>query len=369
MRVSEQGFCLFLAENLETRGMGSDAAMLIQTALSRVFTLAAALISLAIVWSAPAAADPEGRLTRIHWVESCKAIRDDLLKRKANGLVDLDANGNFQWYEVMAYQHCGRVRRLLTAARDAGIADQIEFWDGTETVSDLILRELPPGKEVDLPILRIVFPENVFFDTASFQPRPEVWPVLQVIADSINKEPDHIALFVAGHSDFRGARDYNEALSRRRARTGLASIKVLGVDRGETYTVAFGEDLPINASLSVADIGVNRRLEFLIAPVAEVAIQYIRKQKPILPCIGNEDREIGYCPDLERPTVTEIPIEKIDTAGSVEGRETVYTENPGTVVDDDQGEKVVVQDAQGKKQVVVLEVERHKVIIYGADDY
>lgn len=325
------------------------------------------MLAVSLWISLPAHSQTSGQLSRVYWIDSCNSLRDDLIRRRANGDVDLDANGNFAWYELMAYQHCGRVRKLLMAAEEAGIYDKIEFWQGTEVVSDLIVEALPPGKQVDLPLLRIVFPENVFFDTNSFETRAEVWPVLSVIADSMISEPQHIALFVAGHSDFRGPRAFNEALSRRRARAGLAAIKVLGVSRGETYTVAFGEDLPINPSLNLEDIGVNRRLEFLVAPVAEVAIEYILRQQPSLPCIGNEDREIGYCPDLERPVRADIAIEQVNVGTANEN--TVVNDGGGgkKKVDTGNADRVVVRDKSGERVVVMLPVEERVVVVYGAD--
>ncbi|MFN7054759.1 MAG: OmpA family protein [Hyphomonas sp.] len=271
------------------------------------------------------------------------------------------------------------MRRLLQAAAEAGIQDKIEFWQGTETISHEVLRSLPQGKSLSLPILRIVFPENVFFDTDRYQPRAEVWPVLSVIADSMMREPDHIALFVAGHADYRGSRQYNEALSRRRARSGLASVTSLGVERGEMYTVAFGEDLPINPSLDVNEIGVNRRLEFLISPVAEVAIEWISRQSPELPCIGQNDRELGNCPDIDRPTRTVVRAERISTNVVLPGDGVVLPVSPDrTRVDTSpdrasaqiqRDEEVVIIDRAGEIVVVRLPVEEIVVVDYGRDRY
>ncbi|WP_409916583.1 OmpA family protein [Hyphomonas sp.] len=338
--------------------------------------LTAVFVSLA---TPPAQADPSGGLERVYFLENCNAIRNDLFQRRASGQADLDEQGNFEWYEIMPFQHCGRVRRLLQAAAEAGIQDKIEFWQGTETISHEVLRSLPQGKSLSLPILRIVFPENVFFDTDRYQPRAEVWPVLSVIADSMMREPDHIALFVAGHADYRGSRQYNEALSRRRARSGLASVTSLGVERGEMYTVAFGEDLPINPSLDVNEIGVNRRLEFLISPVAEVAIEWISRQSPELPCIGQNDRELGNCPDIDRPTRTVVRAERISTNVVLPGDGVVLPVSPDrTRVDTSpdrasaqiqRDEEVVIIDRAGEIVVVRLPVEEIVVVDYGRDRY
>ena len=73
------------------------------------------------------------------------------------------------------------------------------------------------GFTSDMPILRIVFPERVFFDTDKWNLRPEAAPILESIALSLRKQVRKVALFVAGHTDSRGSEKYNLDLSIRRA--------------------------------------------------------------------------------------------------------------------------------------------------------
>jgi len=100
-------------------------------------------------------------------------------------------------------QRKNRLERLSAAALKA-----------SPTFYEYVVRQRDvPNLPGDTPVLRVVFNERIFFDTALSDIRPEANAVLDVIAESLRKEPSDVALFVAGHTDSRGSDAYNIDLS------------------------------------------------------------------------------------------------------------------------------------------------------------
>jgi outer membrane protein OmpA-like peptidoglycan-associated protein/peptidoglycan hydrolase-like protein with peptidoglycan-binding domain len=74
-----------------------------------------------------------------------------------------------------------------------------------------------PGQAADEPVLRVVFEERVFFDTALSNIRRDAESVLEVVAEALRNDPSDAVLFIAGHADSRGGDQYNLDLSIKRA--------------------------------------------------------------------------------------------------------------------------------------------------------
>lgn len=67
---------------------------------------------------------------------------------------------------------------------------------------------------------------------------------------------------IEGHTDLRGARDYNLDLSERRARAVADYLANLGVDRGRLEVHGYGSDRPIDGRSAAAE--ENRRVEAVL---------------------------------------------------------------------------------------------------------
>jgi hypothetical protein len=102
--------------------------------------------------------------------------------------------------ETVELEHSDRKLRLSRAAQQLAVRPPPMF---TETVIDRSL--LPDTFKVDVPVLRVVFSDSSFFDTASDALRPEAYRLLEVIAASLRGEAPDVAVFVAGHADDRGS--------------------------------------------------------------------------------------------------------------------------------------------------------------------
>ena len=155
------------------------------------------------------------------------------------------------------------------------------------------------GLPTDIPVLRVVFEERVFFDTAQWNIRSDANPVLDIVAETMRKEAEGTALFVAGHTDSRGSDDYNLDLSVRRASSVAEELARRGTGATSLWKVGFGKAIPLRPNDTPEDMAVNRRVEFVIASRRDAAAYWLSKQGNFLCAEGN-----GPMPEFCKPAVT-----------------------------------------------------------------
>jgi outer membrane protein OmpA-like peptidoglycan-associated protein len=125
-------------------------------------------------------------------------------------------------------------------------------------LKDLGARATDTEVDIDLP-------GDVLFDFDKASLRPEALPVLQNVVTVIQGYPAY-AVMISGHTDSKGGKAYNQALSERRAVTVKTWLVSHGVANAAT-TQGFGGDRPIapNARPDGSDDPVgrqkNRRVE------------------------------------------------------------------------------------------------------------
>lgn len=179
--------------------------------------------------------------------------------------------GISDWWEFVRQEHMDRRQRLARLAAQEGIEPPQLY--------DACIRDVDVGGQViDLPLLRVVFSDRVFFDTAKAELRPEGGPLLQIVSESLRREPPDVILFVAGHTDARGSEEYNNNLSVRRADAVARQIVASGIGASQVWRVGFGEAMPIASNANETGRGVNRRVEFLIAATPDAIVRWIRSQ-------------------------------------------------------------------------------------------
>lgn len=113
--------------------------------------------------------------------------------------------------------------------------------------------------------LILIMPGDVTFATDSAQISPRFGPVLNDVADVLMTYPATY-VDVIGHADSRGAADYNQRLSERRASSVAAELIGRGVMRDRLYVAGMGETQPIASNDTDAGRAANRRVEIKIAP-------------------------------------------------------------------------------------------------------
>ncbi len=112
-------------------------------------------------------------------------------------------------------------------------------------------------------ILRATFKGEAFFDLNSTTLKPGGYAELERVARILNKYPQ-TTVEIGGHTDIRGAAEYNQTLSLKRAESVKNALIQNGVALGRMETVGYGESRPISS-----DHAMNRRVEIIIAPIRQ----------------------------------------------------------------------------------------------------
>ena len=107
--------------------------------------------------------------------------------------------------------------------------------------------------------------EKVYFETNKAVIKTESYAILYEVAETLRQNP-HIELVeVQGHTDSRGAADYNRELSdKRAAEVRRFLIEEGSIDGGRLLSRGYGEDQPVDPSETEAAWAQNRRVEFII---------------------------------------------------------------------------------------------------------
>jgi OOP family OmpA-OmpF porin len=201
-------------------------------------------------------------------------------------------------WQTVGLEHRDRVARLHRLAdQRVGFA----FFEETIKPEEHGLADFP----AEIPILRIVARQDVFFDSGRDVIRPEAQPLLDIIAESLKREPPDVALFVAGHTDADGSDDYNMKLGLARADRVASALVRRGVYQAAIYRVSFGEHVPIAGNDSRAGKAKNRRVEFLFAARTEAVTQYLVKQK------------VDFCPEHRRDPLGSCKVRVVTEAVKV----------------------------------------------------
>ncbi len=111
---------------------------------------------------------------------------------------------------------------------------------------------------------RIEILEKVFFESSRAVIKPVSYDVLNQVAAVLKRAPNITLVEVAGHTDSRGARGYNQTLSQRRAAAVRAYLLERGLEASRLRAKGYGEDQPIETNRTRDGRAANRRVEFRI---------------------------------------------------------------------------------------------------------
>lgn len=175
--------------------------------------------------------------------------------------------------EALALEHQTRFARMRRIAQEYGIVPAPEFRDYQVPAS-----ALPSSFPHDVPVLRIVFPENTFFDTASATLKPQAQAIVRAMAAMLDGDVPDVTVFVAGHADARGSDVYNHNLSVERARAVARSLNNLRARPGPVWSIGFGKSVPLYPNTSTENLGYNRRVELLLAARVEAVATWLQDQ-------------------------------------------------------------------------------------------
>ncbi len=104
---------------------------------------------------------------------------------------------------------------------------------------------------------------GIYFDTGSYEIKPESEPMLQEIAELLGENPE-MHLYVVGHTDDQGSFDYNMTLSRNRAQAVVDRLAYhYGADRERLQAVGVGPAAPESTNETAQGRATNRRVELV----------------------------------------------------------------------------------------------------------
>lgn len=111
--------------------------------------------------------------------------------------------------------------------------------------------------------INVEFTEKILFDFSSADLKPLSRENLNKLSAVLTKYPD-TDIEVQGHTDSRGADEYNMGLATRRANAVSYYLKANGISANRISVKPFGESAPIATNETDEGRAQNRRVNFLI---------------------------------------------------------------------------------------------------------
>lgn len=102
----------------------------------------------------------------------------------------------------------------------------------------------------------------VYFDYDSSRVRPEFMEIVRAHATYLGANSS-AEVRLEGHADERGTREYNLGLGERRARSVMDMMVARGSSRGQSDTISYGEERPVQTCSSESCWSQNRRVEIV----------------------------------------------------------------------------------------------------------
>ncbi|MFW6050590.1 MAG: OmpA family protein [Myxococcota bacterium] len=142
--------------------------------------------------------------------------------------------------------------------------EQFEVEPREENRIEVTLVPRPQRSMVRVRKRQIVIRRQINFATNSADIVPASEPILHEVADVLLRNPHLKRIEIQGHTDNRGADDYNMELSQNRA----ASVRQWLVDHGvaseRLEAKGYGETRPLVPNITAANRARNRRVQFMI---------------------------------------------------------------------------------------------------------
>jgi OOP family OmpA-OmpF porin len=104
--------------------------------------------------------------------------------------------------------------------------------------------------------------QQIHFEFDKDKIRSESFPILDAVADVLKTNPN-IKIDVQGHTDNKGAADYNKKLSDRRAASVKKYLVGKGIDGSRLVSHGYGAEMPIVPNTNDQNRALNRRVQFV----------------------------------------------------------------------------------------------------------
>jgi len=111
--------------------------------------------------------------------------------------------------------------------------------------------------------IKLTFESGILYGFDSYELTPASQESVMELARILNDYPD-TNVMVEGHTDNKGAAEYNKGLSERRANSVANYLKMQGVDAKRISTRGMGFENPVESNDTEAGRAKNRRVEIAI---------------------------------------------------------------------------------------------------------
>jgi len=111
--------------------------------------------------------------------------------------------------------------------------------------------------------IKVTFESGILFGFDSYSLTPAAQENVRELARILNEYPD-TNIMIEGHTDNRGAADYNQGLSERRARSVANYLKMQGLSADRVTTTGRGFSDPVATNETDEGRAKNRRVEVAI---------------------------------------------------------------------------------------------------------
>jgi outer membrane protein OmpA-like peptidoglycan-associated protein len=122
----------------------------------------------------------------------------------------------------------------------------------------------------------VVFKEQVLFGFDRSDLNAQAKLNLDKLSNVLKKYPD-TDIQIIGHTDSRGAEDYNQGLSNRRATAASTYLNTTGIVNSRITTKGMGESDPIATNDTDEGRALNRRVEFVITANEKMKAEAMRE--------------------------------------------------------------------------------------------
>jgi OOP family OmpA-OmpF porin len=150
------------------------------------------------------------------------------------------------------YAYKGEANGFFAVSENIDLKDLKEY---KEIVQDLYMIPAKTGEVIRL--------NNIFFETAKSELKPESFPELDGVVDFLSKN-SAVEILISGHTDNVGSDDANMTLSENRAKAVVDYILSKGISTNRLSSKGFGESVPIASNDTDEGKAQNRRVEFTI---------------------------------------------------------------------------------------------------------
>ena len=152
----------------------------------------------------------------------------------------------------------GKYYLQISAPGYLAATDSIEitaFTSDTTAYKDIYLKAIEVGVSVRL--------DNIFFDYNETTLRDESFPALDKVVEMMEENPK-LTIEIGGHTDNRGAEDYNQRLSQGRAEAVRQYLVDNLVEPDRVTARGYGESQPEAHEDNEESWQTNRRVEFTV---------------------------------------------------------------------------------------------------------